>query len=87
METNASNEIVTEKRKKRILTSLEYSSICNFIQHYHGLAIDCEMEMVDRVFNGIDRLTLKSILQTELSTRLRAQHWQNEAKAIKYLKA
>ncbi|XP_011198203.2 CDAN1-interacting nuclease 1 [Bactrocera dorsalis] len=86
MEINTTNQVATEKRKKRILTALEYSSICNFIQHYHGLAIDCEMEMVNRIFTDIDRQTLKSILQTELSTRLRAQHWQNEMKAKKYLK-
>ncbi|XP_053953902.1 CDAN1-interacting nuclease 1 [Anastrepha ludens] len=73
--------------KKRILTATEYSSICSFIQHYSGLAIDCEMEMVNKVFTDIDRQTLKSILQTELSTRLRAQHWHYESKAKKYLQA
>lgn len=87
MEDNATIQMAAVERKKRILNALEYSSICNFIQHYHGLAIDCEMEMVNRIFTDIDKQTLKSILQTELSTRLRAQHWQNEIKAKKYLKA
>uniref|UniRef100_A0A0A1WNP0 CDAN1-interacting nuclease 1 n=1 Tax=Zeugodacus cucurbitae TaxID=28588 RepID=A0A0A1WNP0_ZEUCU len=88
MEIIASNEkATTDESKKRILNALEYTSICNFIQHYHGLAIDCEMEMVQRIFTDIDRLTLKSILQTELITRLRAQHWISEAKAKKYLQA
>ncbi|XP_017481403.1 PREDICTED: uncharacterized protein C15orf41 homolog [Rhagoletis zephyria] len=93
METSTSAQAafaVTEdrvKKKKRILKAAEYASICSFIQQYQGLAIDCEMEMANRLFPDIERLTLKSILQTELATRMRAQHWHFEANAKKYLKS
>ncbi|XP_067613803.1 CDAN1-interacting nuclease 1 [Eurosta solidaginis] len=73
--------------KKRILNATEYISICKYIQNYHGLATDCEMEMVQRIFTDIDKQTLKSIQQTELNTRLRSQHFNYEAKAKKYLQA
>lgn len=91
METSTTRQAMSDatddrvRKKKRILKSVEYASICSFIKHYHGLAIDCEMEMVKSVFPDVERLTLKSILQTELSTRMRAQHWQYEENANKYL--
>ena len=73
-----------ELDKKRILTAEEYQELCDYIQNYKGLAIDCEMDLIDR-FPQFQRLTLKAILQTELGNRLRSQCWRYSANAAKYL--
>lgn len=70
--------------KKRILRALEYKELCDYIQCYNGLAIDCEIDLIDR-YPHIQRLTLKAILQTELGNRLRGQCWRYTANAKKYL--
>ena len=73
-----------QELKKRILASEEYKELCDYIQNYKGLAIDCEMDLIDR-FPQFQRLTLKAILQTELANRLRSQCWRYSANAAKYL--
>lgn len=74
-----------DNNKKRILNASEYRDLCEFINNYHGLAIDCEMELQDK-FPQIQRLTLKAILQIELTNRMRSEYWRYDANAKKYLK-
>ncbi|XP_065360521.1 CDAN1-interacting nuclease 1 [Calliphora vicina] len=74
----------TEEIPKKRLTANEYRNLCDFINNYQGLPIDCEMELQDN-FSQIQRLTLKAILQTELTNRMRSQYWRYDANAKKYL--
>lgn len=84
MTSNINAPANEETPKKRILTANEYRNLCDFINNYQGLPIDCEMELQDN-FQQIQRLTLKAILQTELTNRMRSQYWRYEANAGKYL--
>ncbi|TMW49597.1 hypothetical protein DOY81_005340 [Sarcophaga bullata] len=79
-----STEQDQELNKKRILATEEYKELCDYIQNYNGLAIECEMDLIER-FPQIQRLTLKAVLQTELGNRLRTQCWRYSANAAKYL--
>ncbi|KAH8411098.1 hypothetical protein KR222_002544, partial [Zaprionus bogoriensis] len=72
--------------KKKILSSVEYSRICQFINGYHGgLPIDCELEMVNRFFVDVDPNALICILQSEVFNKTRGQHWRHEGRAKKLL--
>lgn len=82
--TTAAETLNDGNDKKRILKSAEYNDICDYIEKYHGLAIDCELELI-KSYPNFHRLTLKSILQTELTNRMRSQYWRYEANARKYL--
>ncbi|KAM7356296.1 CDAN1-interacting nuclease 1 [Cochliomyia hominivorax] len=78
-------EAIDEVRKKSILSANEYCNLCDFINNYQGLAIDCEIELQDK-FPEIKRSTLKALLQLELTNRMRSEHWRYDAYAKKYLK-
>ncbi|KAH8406181.1 hypothetical protein KR215_006390 [Drosophila sulfurigaster] len=72
--------------KKKILTNVEYTRICQFINGYHGgLAIDCELEMVNRFFVDVEPLALICILQSEMFNKHRGQHWRLEQRSKKLL--
>lgn len=72
--------------KKKILSSVDYARICQFINGYHGnLAIDCELEMVNRFFIDVEPLALICILQSELFNKSRGQHWRHEQRSKKLL--
>lgn len=83
--TNTHTVAQQDNNKRRILSANEYRELCDFINNYHGLAIDCEMELQER-FTQIQRLTLKAILQIELTNRMRSEYWRYDANAKKYLK-
>ncbi|XP_064548537.1 CDAN1-interacting nuclease 1 [Drosophila montana] len=73
--------------KKKVLSSGEYSRICQFINEFSGgLPMDCELEMVNRVFTDVEPLALICILQTELFNIARGQHWRHETRSKKLLK-
>ncbi|XP_017138375.1 protein C15orf41 homolog [Drosophila miranda] len=72
--------------KKKILTSVEYTRICQFVNGFHGLAIDCEFELRNRYFTDVEPLALTCILQTELFNMSRGQHWRHDHRAKKLLK-
>ncbi|ALC44147.1 CG12713 [Drosophila busckii] len=73
--------------KKKILSSEEYARICQFINTYQGgLAIDCELEMVNRIFTDVEPLALICILQSELFNKSRGQHWKHEQRSKHLLK-
>ncbi|KAH8242467.1 hypothetical protein KR032_006988, partial [Drosophila birchii] len=72
---------------RKILGSVEYMRICQFINGYHGLAIDCEFELRNRFFKEVDPMALTCILQSELFNRSRGQHWKHDQRAKKLLKA
>lgn len=71
--------------KKKILSSVDYARICQFINGYHGLPIDCEMEMIHRFFVDVDPMALICILQSEVFNKMRGQHWRFEGRAKKLL--
>lgn len=72
--------------KKKILSSDEYARICQFINGYHGgLPIDCEMEMVHRLFVDVDPMAMNCILQSEMFNKTRGQYWRFEGRAKKLL--
>ncbi|KAM8708585.1 hypothetical protein ACLKA7_015541 [Drosophila subpalustris] len=72
--------------KKKVLSSVEYARICQFINGYHGsLAIDCELEMVNRFFIDVEPLALICILQSELFNKSRGQYWRHEQRSKKLL--
>lgn len=71
--------------KRRIVKASEYEEICDFISHHQGLAIDCELDLL-RQFPQFEKLTLKCILQTILTNRMRSQYWIYDANANNYLK-
>ena len=73
-----------ELNKKSILTAEEYKELCDYIENYKGLAIDCEVELVDR-FPQIQRLTLKAVLQRQFLNHLHSESWLYSANAAKYL--
>lgn len=80
----AENTIVTAKKK--ILSSVEYARICQFINGYHGgLPIDCELEMIHRAFVDVNPMALNCILQSELYNKTRGSHWRHEGRAKKLL--
>lgn len=85
MTTTADMQPTTkENDKKRVLNDNEYNKLSEFVNNFHGLAIDCEMELKDN-FPQIQRLTLKAILDTEMSNRFRTHNWRYDANATKYL--
>ncbi|XP_020803230.1 uncharacterized protein C15orf41 homolog [Drosophila serrata] len=72
---------------RKILGSVEYMRICQFINGYHGLAIDCEFELRNRFFKEVEPMALTCILQSELINRSRGQHWKHDQRGKKLLKA
>ncbi|XP_017955239.1 uncharacterized protein C15orf41 homolog [Drosophila navojoa] len=74
--------------KKKILTNVEYTQICHFINEFcgDGLPIDCELNMANRIFNDIEPLALVCILQSQLFYKARGQHWRHENRAELLLK-
>jgi len=54
------------QQKRKILSGGEYNRICQFINGYHGLAIDCEFELRNRFFKDVEPMALTCILQSEL---------------------
>ncbi|XP_022227703.2 CDAN1-interacting nuclease 1 [Drosophila obscura] len=72
--------------KKRILSSVKYAQICQFVHGFHGLAIDCEFELRTRFSPDVDPMALTCILQSELFNRSRGQHWRHDQRAKKLLK-
>ncbi|XP_075164787.1 CDAN1-interacting nuclease 1 [Haematobia irritans] len=78
-------ESTTKPNKRRIVKACEYDQICNFIEKYPGLAIDCEMELLEK-FPEFEKLTLKCILETISTSRMRSQYWRYDANAKNYLK-
>ncbi|KAH8246203.1 hypothetical protein KR038_004813, partial [Drosophila bunnanda] len=70
---------------RKILGSVEYMRICQFINGYHGLAIDCEFELRNRFFKEVEPNALSCILQSEL--RSRSQHWKYDQRGKDLLKA
>ncbi|XP_030387118.1 uncharacterized protein C15orf41 homolog [Scaptodrosophila lebanonensis] len=75
----------TPPSKKKILSNEEHARICQFINSYHGLPLDCELEMVQRIFPDVEHLTLTCILQTEIFSKTRSQHWRSEQRAKQLL--
>ncbi|XP_005178421.2 CDAN1-interacting nuclease 1 [Musca domestica] len=72
-------------QKRRIVKAQEFEVICDFIDRYKGLAIDCEIELLQQ-FPQFEKLTLKSILETIFTNRMRNQYWRYDANAKTYLK-
>ncbi|KAH8378734.1 hypothetical protein KR009_000991, partial [Drosophila setifemur] len=72
--------------KRKILSAVEYMRICQFINGYHGLAIDCEIELRNRFFQDVDPNALCCILQSEIQNKLKGQHWKQDQRAKKLLK-
>ncbi|XP_037890081.1 CDAN1-interacting nuclease 1 isoform X2 [Glossina fuscipes] len=79
------NEKATTVVKKRILISKEYKTICDFIDQFEGLAIDCEIALLQK-FPSIESLTLKAILQVQVTTHIKALRWRHESRTLKYNK-
>uniref|UniRef100_A0A1A9WE78 CDAN1-interacting nuclease 1 n=1 Tax=Glossina brevipalpis TaxID=37001 RepID=A0A1A9WE78_9MUSC len=78
------NEKTATDVKRRILISKEYKTVCEFIDQYEGLAIDCEIALLQK-FPSIESLTLKAILQVQITTHIKARHWRHESRTLKYL--
>uniref|UniRef100_A0A1B0BAT7 CDAN1-interacting nuclease 1 n=1 Tax=Glossina palpalis gambiensis TaxID=67801 RepID=A0A1B0BAT7_9MUSC len=78
------NEKATTVVKKRILISKEYKTICDFIDQFEGLAIDCEIALLQK-FPSIESLTLKAILQVQVTTHIKALRWRHESRTLKYV--
>ncbi|XP_017112625.1 CDAN1-interacting nuclease 1 [Drosophila elegans] len=76
----------TVQQKRKILSAGEYNRICQFINGYHGLAIDCEFELRNRFFQDVEPNALSCILQSELCNKSRGQHWKQEQRGKKLLK-
>ncbi|KAH8300376.1 hypothetical protein KR018_000527, partial [Drosophila ironensis] len=74
-------------KKLKVLNSVLYSRICQFVNGYHGLAIDCELELRNRYFPHVDPKALTCILQAELFHRARGQHWKHDQRGKMLLKA
>ncbi|XP_050742263.1 CDAN1-interacting nuclease 1 isoform X2 [Drosophila biarmipes] len=74
------------QQKRKILSGVEYNRICQFINGYHGLAIDCEFELRNRFFKDVEPMALTCILQSELFNRSRGQHHKQEQRGKKLLK-
>nr|XP_016940271.2 CDAN1-interacting nuclease 1 [Drosophila suzukii] len=74
------------QQKRKILSGGEYNRICQFINGYHGLAIDCEFELRNRFFKDVEPMALTCILQSELFNRSRGQHHKQEQRGKKLLK-
>ncbi|BFF99465.1 protein C15orf41 homolog [Drosophila madeirensis] len=72
--------------KIKILSSGKYAQICQFVNGFHGLPMDCEFEMRDTYFPNVDPMALMCILQSELSNKSRTQHFRHEQRAKKLLK-
>lgn len=74
--------------KKKVLTNVEYTQICQFINEFcgGGLPMDCELKMVNHIFNGIEPLALVCILQSQVLNKARGQHWRHENRAKMLLK-
>ncbi|XP_017098344.1 CDAN1-interacting nuclease 1 [Drosophila bipectinata] len=73
--------------KRKVLSHVEYQRICLFISRYRGLAIDCEYELRNRIFQDVDPMALTCILQSEVFNRSRGHHSKNDQRAKKLLKA
>ncbi|XP_013113077.1 CDAN1-interacting nuclease 1 [Stomoxys calcitrans] len=84
-ESNSIQVASTQTVRRRIVKTAEYEVICDFIQKYQGLAIDCELELINK-FPDFEKLTLKCILETILTNRMRSQYWRYDANAKTYLK-
>ncbi|XP_017010884.2 CDAN1-interacting nuclease 1 [Drosophila takahashii] len=74
------------QQKRKILSGGEYTRICQFINGYHGLPIDCEFELRNRFFKDVEPMALTCILQSELFNRSRGQHWKQDQRGKKLLK-
>ncbi|XP_016975285.1 CDAN1-interacting nuclease 1 [Drosophila rhopaloa] len=74
------------QQKRKILSCVEYTRICQFINGYHGLAIDCEFELRNRFFQDVEPMALTCILQSELFNRSRGHHWKQDQRGKKLLK-
>ncbi|XP_073843546.1 CDAN1-interacting nuclease 1 [Musca autumnalis] len=85
MDNSTSNTSSALPNKRRIVKAAEYDVICDFIDKYKGLAIDCEIELL-ATFPQFEKLTLKSILETMFTNRMRNQYWRYDANAKTYLK-
>ncbi|KAH8335751.1 hypothetical protein KR067_009544, partial [Drosophila pandora] len=72
--------------KLKVLSNVQYQRICQFISRYRGLAIDCEYELRNRIFQDVDPMALTCILQSEVFNKTRGQHSKNDQRAKKLLK-
>ncbi|EDW94939.1 uncharacterized protein Dyak_GE22282 [Drosophila yakuba] len=75
-----------EQQRRKILSGGEYNRICQFINGFHGLAIDCEFELRNRFFRDVEPMALTCILQSELFNRARGHHWKQDQRGKKLLK-
>lgn len=50
-----------------VLTSEKYHKICRFIRNFKGLAIDCEVNLIQK-FPEVPKLTLGKITQIQVNT-------------------